>query len=157
MWTGTVPRRNSLTSPVRSEGVSTYSPSIRPKSEDDGELYIAGQALVPVVNNPTALHRSNSGSYGILSWPASAVDKAWAEAAPPPPSGLHREVSYSHFDEYRARVGTLMERYLHRRMSVQQDNVRRLSATDPEGELDCLHDDDHDRHSYGHAHQGLVT
>ena len=128
-----VPRRNSLSNSLHPEGVSTHHPSVRQKSTEDGELYIAGQGLVPVVNNPAAMHRSTSGSYGLLSWPASAVDKAWAEASIPAPSALHREVSYSDFDVYRTRVGTLMDRYMHRRMSVQQDNARRLSAADPEG------------------------
>lgn len=124
---------SAVSSPLRSEGMSTYSPSIRKRSVEDGELYIAGQALVPVVNNPAALHRNNSGSYGILSWPASAADRAWAEAAIPPPSSAYREVVYADFDEYRLRVGALMDRYLHRRMSVQQDHARRLSVADPEG------------------------
>lgn len=126
-------RNHSASSSFQSEGMSTYSPSFRKRSIEDGDLYIAGQSFVPVVNNPGGLHRSNSGNYGILSWSASAVDRAWAEAAPPPPSSLHREISYSDFDEYRQRIGTMMDRYLYRRMSIQQENARRLSVVDPEG------------------------
>eukprot|EP00210_Caulerpa_lentillifera_P001153 g1110.t1 len=123
---------SSVSSPLRSEGYNTYSPSIRCKSIEDSDLYIAGQGLVPVVNNP-GLHSSNSGSFGILSWSSAAVDKAWSEGSLLPMSTSRREIVHSDFTEYLQRLGLPINKYLQRRMSLKQKDARKLSASDPDG------------------------
>jgi len=126
---------SSVSSPLRSDGYNTYSPSVRQKSIEDTDLYIAGQGLVPVVNNP-GLHSSNSGSFGILSWSSAAVDKAWSEGALLPLSTSRKEIVHSDFTDYLARLGIPIDKYLNRRMSLKQKDAKKLSVADPDGILD---------------------